>query len=115
MKAKLSYTNNAADAAVRPTPPPAPRKAFSNLDAPRTIQRVLKPEDTSRLRQQIEQMHPKRIILVLSHTDFSDPELLTRQLIESRMELVSERPSAGSQSPSLRFRSRNATEGLLPL
>ena len=66
-------------------------QGFLDLNPPRTIQRVLRPQDTGRLQQQLEQNQPQRIILVLSHTHFSDPDMLTRQLIESRATQISEK------------------------
>ena len=81
----------------------APQR-FLDLQPPRTIQRVLRTQDTQRLMGQIERDRPGRVVLVLSHTDFSDPNELTRQAIELRMEMVSEKSFAWVDVLEFRWR-----------
>lgn len=66
-------------------------QGFLDLTPPRTIQRVLRPQDTQSLQKQINRDRPRRILLVLSHTHFSDPDMFTRKLIESQSNMVSEK------------------------
>jgi 4-amino-4-deoxy-L-arabinose transferase-like glycosyltransferase len=60
-------------------------QGFFDIDPPKTIQRVLRPEDLATLAKRLEEQRPKRVVLVLSHTHFSDPNDLTRRFLEKSM------------------------------
>lgn len=83
------YTNRSSAIPHEATGAP---QAFLDLDPPRTIQRVLKESDLDKLRVRLDKAQPERVVLVLSHTDFSDPKLLTRNLIAGHYNLVKEEP-----------------------
>jgi hypothetical protein len=68
----------------------APQR-FHELQPPRTIQRVLSESDTLKLTERLRDRHPERVVLVLAHTHFSDPQGLTRKAIERELRLVQER------------------------
>ena len=71
---------------------PVLRKVSHELQPPRTIQRVLSEKDTAGLVARLQAAPPQRLVLVLSHTHFSDPEMLTRQAVEREMTLEKETP-----------------------
>lgn len=65
-------------------------QSFHELKPQKTIQRVLGENDTLKLRQKLRQQQPQRVVLVLSHTHFSDPTMLTRKAVEAEMTLTRE-------------------------
>ena len=65
-------------------------QSFHDLHPQKTIQRVRGESDTLKLRQKLREHPPQRLVLVQSHTHFSDPSLLTRRAIEQQMKLTRE-------------------------
>ena len=76
------YTRQAGLTPLRRTGSP---QSFFDLYPPRTIQRVLTPGDTQKLVGVIQKTSPQRVLLVSSHTAYSDPNDYTRAMIAGRM------------------------------
>ncbi len=66
-------------------------QGFHELEPPKTIQRVLEESDTDKLIERLHKQNPEKVVLVLSHTHFSDPNDLTRKAIEREMKLVGQK------------------------
>ena len=60
-------------------------QGFLELQPPRTIQRVKDQRDIQRLGEILDQRRPARVLLVYSHWQYSDPEELTRHMLDGRM------------------------------
>ena len=67
-------------------------QGFFDLQPPRTIQRVKSAADMDRLARRIEAEQVSRIVLVLSHTHWSDPANLATTYMDQHFSLAETRP-----------------------
>jgi uncharacterized membrane protein len=63
-------------------------QSFFDLDPPRTIQRVTSDADLTQLKAIVESNHFPQLVLVLSHTQWSDPDARTIAYLRSTSDVV---------------------------